>query len=82
MENYDEIGQMLVSGALDDTKTIGKVGADIFAKSGPEQKPNKSEKIKKISRIFCVFPVDLAKKTRIPVQTAGPHMGAGHLSCC
>ena len=37
MEKNDEIGQMLVSGALDDTKTIGKVGADIFAKSGPEK---------------------------------------------
>ena len=33
---WNEIGQMLVSGALDDTKTIGKVGADIFAKSGPD----------------------------------------------
>ena len=37
MNNWDEIGQMLVSGALDDTKTIGKVGADIFAKSGLEK---------------------------------------------
>ena len=36
-ENIDEIGQMLVSGALDDTKTIGKAAADIFAKSGPEK---------------------------------------------
>ena len=36
-EKWDEIGQMLVSGALDDTKTIGKIAADIFAKSGPEQ---------------------------------------------
>ena len=41
----DDIGQMLVSGALDDTKTIGKVGADIFANSGPETKHNKLEKI-------------------------------------
>ena len=30
----DEIGQMLVSGALDDTKKMRKAGADIFAKSG------------------------------------------------
>ena len=36
-KKWNEIGQMLVSGALDDTKTIGKVGADIFAKSGPEK---------------------------------------------
>ena len=32
-----EIRQMLVSGALDDTKTIGKVDADIFAKYGLEK---------------------------------------------
>ena len=36
-ETLNEIGQMLVSRALDDTKTIGKVGADIFAKSGLEK---------------------------------------------
>ena len=40
MEN-DEIGQMLVSGALDDTKTMRKAGGNIFAKSGPEQNPTK-----------------------------------------
>ena len=33
----NEIGQMLVSGALDDTKTIGKADADIFANFGPEK---------------------------------------------
>ena len=33
MKKLDEIGQTLVY----DTKTIGKVGADIFAKSGPEK---------------------------------------------
>ena len=33
-ENLNEIGQILVSGALDDTKTIGKAGVDIFANSG------------------------------------------------
>ena len=37
MKKWNGIGQMLVSGALDDTKTIGKVGADIFAKCGPEK---------------------------------------------
>ena len=37
LKKDDEIGQRLVSGALDDTKTIGKTGADIFAKSGPEK---------------------------------------------
>ena len=33
----DEIGPTLVSGALDDTKTIGKAGADIFANFGAEK---------------------------------------------
>ena len=36
-EQNDEIGQMLVSGAIDDSKTIGKTAADIFAKSGLEK---------------------------------------------
>ena len=35
--NLNEIGQILVSGALDDTKKMRKAGADIFAKSGPEK---------------------------------------------
>ena len=58
MKTNDEIGQMLVSGALDDTKTIGKVGADIFAKSGPDKKPQKLEKTQIFSGIFLVFLVD------------------------
>ena len=33
----DELGQIVVSGALDDTKTIGKAGADIFANFGAEK---------------------------------------------
>ena len=37
MKNIDEIGQMLVSEALDDTKKMRKASADIFAKSGPEK---------------------------------------------
>ena len=57
----EENGQILVSGALDDTKTIGKVGADIFAKSGPEKSKKTSEQIKIFSGIFPVFPVELAK---------------------
>ena len=36
-EMLNEIGQMLVSGALDDTKKMRKAGADIFAKSGLEK---------------------------------------------
>ena len=35
-KNY-EIDQMLVSGALDQTKKIRKTAADIFAKSGLEK---------------------------------------------
>ena len=61
MKIWNGIGQMLVSGALDDTKTIGKVGADIFAKSGPEKPPKNRKKIQIFSGIFPVFPVDLAK---------------------
>ena len=34
IENNHETGQMLVSGALDDTKKIRKAGADIFANFG------------------------------------------------
>ena len=36
-KNCNEIDQILVSGALDDTKTIGKTAADILTKSGPEK---------------------------------------------
>ena len=36
-KQIDEICKMLVSGALDDTKTIGKAGGDIFANSGLEK---------------------------------------------
>ena len=37
LKQVDEIGQILVSRALDDTKKMRKAGADIFAKSGPEK---------------------------------------------
>ena len=53
--------QMLVSGALDDTKKMRKAGADSFAKSGPETKRTKSENSKFSSGWFPFFPVDLAK---------------------
>ena len=36
-ENLHEIGQMLVPGALNDTKKIRKAGADIFANFGAEK---------------------------------------------
>ena len=59
-KKWNEIGQNLVSGALDDTKTIGKVGADIFAKSGAE-KPQKNRKNPNFLRDFPRFFVDFAK---------------------
>ena len=37
-KKWNEIGQTLVSGALDWTKKIRKTAADIFAKSGPEKR--------------------------------------------
>ena len=60
---WDELAQNLVPGALDDTKTIEKVGADIFAKSGPDNSSKKREKTKTnpdCSSLFHHFPVDLA----------------------
>ena len=60
MKKWNEIGQMLVSGALDDTKSIRKTAADIFAKSGLE-KPKKIRKKSKFSPGFSpFFPVDFA----------------------
>ena len=44
MKNSYEIGQMFVSGALDDTTKMRNAGADIFAKSGPGKPQNKSAK--------------------------------------
>ena len=41
-DDLDDIGQMWVSEALDDTKKMRKAGADIFAKSGPEKTLNKN----------------------------------------
>ena len=61
-KKWNEIGQMLVSGALDDTKKMRKAGADIFAKSGLEKTRktlNKSQKSVDFSH-FSQFPIDLA----------------------
>ena len=55
MKNNDEIGQILVSGALDDTKKMRKAGADIFAKSGLEKPWNKTEKNLNVLRMFPHF---------------------------
>ena len=61
METNDEIGQILVSGALDDTKKMRKAGADIFAKSEPEKTQHKPTK-KKNLRDFPRFSRGLSKK--------------------
>ena len=58
-EQNDEIGQMLVSGALDDTKKMLKTAADIFAKSGPEKPRKKPEQIQIFPGFFSKFLVDL-----------------------
>ena len=47
-------GQILVSGALDQTKKIRKTAADIFAKSGPD-KPEKNKEKSKLSPDFSVI---------------------------
>ena len=50
---WDGLGQRLVSGVLDDTKTIGKAGADIFANFGAEQvKPEQTKISLEISHFF------------------------------
>ena len=56
----DEMGQILVSVALDDTKTIGKAGADIFANFGAEKPYKKHEKFMMFPGFFPICPVDLA----------------------
>ena len=55
MKNWDEIGQMLVSGALDDTKKMRKAGADIFAKSGLEKAWKKQGTSRRQFRFFPIF---------------------------
>ena len=56
-KKWNEIGQMLVSGALDDTEKMRKLGADSFPKS-PAWKNPKNRNIQKTLWIFLVFPVD------------------------
>ena len=55
----NEICQILVLGALNDTKPIRKPGGDIFAKSGPEKAKKKLEKLR-YSPDYSNFSVDLA----------------------
>ena len=54
LNKNDEIGQMLVSGALDDTKKMRKAGADIFANVGAE-KPGKNVEKSNCSLDFSQF---------------------------
>ena len=43
---WDDLGQNVVSGALDDTKKMREAGADIFATSGPEKNPKNRKQSK------------------------------------
>ena len=61
-ETLDEIGQLLVSGALDDPKKMRKAGADIFAKSGPEQKQKKCGNNLNVLRDFPCFSRGISQK--------------------
>ena len=54
MKKLDEIGQILVSRALDDIKKMRKASADIFAKSGLE-KPWKTGTHQDVLWIFPNF---------------------------
>ena len=63
VKKNEDIGHILVSGALDRTKSIRKTAADIFANSEPE-KPYKTSQIKMFSGFLLIFPivsVDLAQ---------------------
>ena len=42
MKKFDEIGQTLVPGALNDTRKIGKAGADVFASRALEKPRTKT----------------------------------------
>ena len=70
IEKNDEIGQMLVSGALDDTKKMRKAGADIFAKSGLENPPKKIGKNPNFLRNFPRFSRGLSQ-TPVNSRTNG-----------
>ena len=76
-KKWNEIGQNLVSGALDRTKQIRKPAADIFANFGPEKTRKKTGESKIFSRCFRDFPVDLAQIPLNP-RTNGwaPRVGA------
>ena len=62
-KKWNEIRQILVSGALDDTKKTRKAGADIFAKSGPEKPDKKTKTNPNFLRDFPHFSRGLGQKT-------------------
>ena len=62
MKTNDEIGQILGSRALDDTKKMRKAGADSFAKSGPEKPKQIGNKNDFILRDFPRFSRGLSQK--------------------
>ena len=71
MKKWDETGQMLVSGALDDTKSIRKTAADIFAKSGLEKTQKTGKKSKRSPGFSTFFPWTLPKTREFPYKRLG-----------
>ena len=55
--NFNEIGQILVSGALDDTKKMRKAGGDIFVKSGLNKLSKKKGKSKLSPGFYGIFQI-------------------------
>ena len=72
-KTFDGSCQILVPGALNDTKKICKAGADIFTNFGLEKTLTKPRK----SNYSFHFPIVVwiySETCRIQVQTAGPHI--------
>ena len=70
-KKWNEICQMLVSGALDDTKKMRKAGADIFAKSGLEKPKNKLNKSRFSPGFFPFFPWTEPRTREFPYKRLG-----------
>ena len=71
MKIIDEIGQMLVSGALDWTKKIRKTAADMFAKSAPEKKTKKTKQSRCSPEVSQFFPWIWPKTREFPYKRLG-----------
>ena len=83
-KRFDEISQILIPGALNDTKKIRKASADIFANVGPE-KPNKYSKTRqnrktnpnKSNKSATVPAVRAAQGGGAEIKMFGPKIGRG-----